>query len=139
MTNSAHMFFNRSSHSGNDDTLCRLTGWVSDNMMHVYKNEPATYLATVLIQKLVPRQSSCGLASLIDSMTDVQVDGRPLLVAAALHRVGHVLAKEVAIQMPNFVNDDTREKLLVVFSKFATVLKSDTLGCMVLKALHGLV
>ena len=39
--------------------------------------------------------------------------------------------------MMNVADDAAKRKLLVVLTKFAVVLKSDTFGCVVLKAFHS--
>ena len=79
------------------------------------------------------------LSDLVTAVCDTQQEpGRPLLVTMAVHPVGHLLVKELATQLAAIADPGLRRKLVAVFTKNCHALKSDVFGCVVLKALHGL-
>ena len=62
--------------------------------------------------------------------------GRPLLVVAALHPVGHLLAREVARQVTHLGQGIVRNRMIEVVSQYVMILAADSYGCLVLKGLH---
>ena len=81
-------------------------------MAEVYKSLPATYLGQAVLQRQVvlsldPAAADAAghldwaglVAKLVTHLTDTVVEARPLLVTAALHPVGHLLANEVTSQV----------------------------------------
>jgi len=127
--------------------LRHLSSWLSTNLTSIYQNQHSVFLAIAVFQRLVvlamnPPTTSQDWSSMLDhlvtSLTSFEVEGRPLLITAALHSVGHLLSREIASQVANISIMMIKNKVLFVLAKYTIVLKADTFGCIVLKALHGL-
>jgi len=115
-----------------------LSDWISANLVQIYNDKPTMYLIVAVLKRLVGGGMS-RLSDLVTAVCDTQQEpGRPLLVTMAVHPVGHLLVKELATQLAAIADPGLRRKLVAVFSKYCHALKSDVFGCVVLKALHGL-
>ena len=77
-------------------------------MTTVFRSSPAVFLAKAVIHKLaaLSHDKVCLelLEELVASFLEKTVDDQPLVVAAAIHPVGHGLAKEVVKQVINLLN-----------------------------------
>jgi len=124
-----------------DATVKRLAEWVLCNLLGIYKSQPAMFLALALVQKLrerckVSQSWAAVLGDLVIAMVDHQVAGRPLLVAAALHPTGHLLAREVARQVTYLGHGKARDRVVEVVTRYKDILGSNSYGNLVLKGLH---
>jgi len=124
-----------------DVAVGRLAHWVLANLLAIYKSQPAMFLALALVQKLrekckMSQSWASLLGELVIAMVDHQVAGRPLLVAAALHQIGHLLAREVARQVTYLGHGRARDRVVEVVTRYKDILRSNSYGNLVLKGLH---
>merc|ERR1712226_406003 len=70
-------------------------------------------------------------------LTQDSVSSQPLLVTAALHPVGHILAREI-VSKANILTL-SREALLCVLEQYLETLRYNETGVNVLKGLYGVV
>jgi len=124
-----------------DVAVRRLAQWVLCNLLAIYKSQPAMFLALALVQKLrerckVSQSWAVVLGDLVIAMVEHQVAGRPLLVAAALHPTGHLLAREVARQVTYLGHGRARDGIVEVVTRYRDILGSDSYGKLVLKGLY---
>jgi len=124
-----------------DVVIRRVAHWVLENLLTIYKSQPAMFLALALVQKLrekckVSQSWASLLGDLVIGMVDHQVAGRPLLVAAAVHQIGHLLAREVARQVMYLGHGRPRDRVVEVVTRYKDILGSNSYGNLVLKGLH---
>jgi len=125
-----------------------VSSWTLSNLSSLYVSQPAVFLAIAVFRRLAALATNSPpapgedwsklLAEFVASLTELEVEGRPLLITQAIHSQGHLLAKEVVLQMANLSDVTTKNRVLHTLAKYAIVLKADSFGCVVLKALHGL-
>ena len=110
----------------------------------VVQSRPAVFTALTVVLRLVTRiqegDDSC--TAVLDRLVvallcEDTVSRRPLLITAALHPVGHLLAKEVVSKL-NLLKG-VKDTILSILRLNLDILRYSKTGANVLRGLHGVV
>ena len=118
--------------------------WIQENKKVVIITKPTVYVAIAVLEHIVDRleQEGCWkslLESIIESYMELDNDSaekRSVFMGAALHPVGHLLAREMVAKV-NHVGESCKEDLMRVLASPVDLLSSDKFGGIVLKGLIG--
>jgi len=124
------------------NTLVRVAKWVDENKKGVIVTKPAVFVAIAVVEQLVERLGEEGIwASLLNRLIRAFLDEdkessleQSILVTAALHPVGHLLAREIVMKV-NCVGVDVKKEVLSVLAGEVDRLSGDKFGSFVLKGL----
>jgi len=123
-------------------TLSHVTNWMMVNMRAVYKDKPAVqvlrcllFLVSVEMRKGKVMQWEQVLDMLVDKLITTEEHGKPLLIQAACHPLGHLVVVGL-VRMVMQVGPNTKRKMLEMISRFRASLVSDIFGEVVVKSLN---
>jgi hypothetical protein len=124
--------------------VVRVAMWLELHMELVVRSRPAVFTALAVVDRLV-RKVEAGekdwavvLERLAAALLTVDsVSGLPRLVTAALHPVGHLLAREL-VSRANMM-DRSKDRLLYVLQQHLDLLQHNKTGANVLRGLQGVV
>ena len=124
--------------------LVRVTRWIQENKKVVIVTKPTMYAAVEVLQLLVDRLGEEEIwKKLLDrfycSFLDLDKDSaekRSILVTAALHPVGHLLARDMVAKV-NHVGESCQAEVLKELADNVDQLSLDKFGGIVLKGLAG--
>merc|ERR1719508_236231 len=124
------------------NTLVRVAKWIDENKKGVIVTKPAVFVAIAVVEQLVERLGEEGIwASLLSRLIRAFLDEdkessleQSILVTAALHPVGHLLAREIVMKV-NCVGVDVKKEVLSVLAGEVDRLSGDKFGSFVLKGL----
>jgi hypothetical protein len=122
-------------------SVVRVARWLELHMELVVRCRPAVFTALAVVDRLAEGGAEdwgLVLDRLAVALLAVDsVSGQPLLVTAALHPAGHLLAREV-VARANMLGQ-ARSGLLCTLQQHLDTLRLDKTGAAVLKGLHGVV
>merc|ERR1712096_577936 len=124
------------------NTLVRVSKWIEENKKVVIVTKPAVFVAIAVMEQLVQRLGEEGIwTSLLDRLIRAFLDQdkesslkQSILITAALHPVGHLLAREIVAKV-NCVGKDVKKEVLSVLAGEVDRLSGDKFGSFVLKGL----
>ena len=124
--------------------MVRVARWLELNMEVVVQSRPAVFTALTVVSSLVTRiqeeNDSCTvvLDRLVSALLrEDTVSRQPLLITAALHPVGHLLAKEVVSRLN--ILTGVKDTILSLLRVNLDILRYSKTGANVLRGLHGVV
>ena len=112
-------------------------------MATVVHNRPAVFTALVVVERLVRKveegeEWGVILDRLATTLLNLDViTGQPLLIKAALHPVGHLLAREI-VTRANYLYE-AKTGLLIALNQHLDILKGNKTGANVLRGLQGVI
>ena len=125
--------------------------WLEMNLKEVILSKPAVHLALVVLERLAAESYNKAWAIRLDrfvlhfinsevrniTILDLcfQKHIQDLMVTAALHPAGYLLAKEV-VSKNEVVSEATRKELLQCLARSVDIIRSSKTGMFVLKALE---
>ena len=123
-------------------TVVRVARWVVKNVKAVIVTKPAVYVAGAVLEQIIERLGEEGSWT---SLLEMLVQGfigpdnesslrQSVLLTAALHPVGHLLAREVVAKV-NYMSEDMKMDVMRVLASQVDRLSMDKFGCIVLKGL----
>ena len=123
-------------------TVVRVARWVVENVKAVIITKPAVYVAGAVLEQIIERLDEEGSWA---SLLEIVVQGfigpdkesslrQSILLTAALHPVGHLLAREVVAKV-NYMPEDMKMDVMRVLASEVDRLSMDKFGCIVLKGL----
>ena len=123
-------------------TVVRVARWVVKNVKAVIVTKPAVYVAGAVLEQIIER---LGEERSWTSLLEMLVQGfigpdnesslrQSVLLTAALHPVGHLLAREVVAKV-NYMSEDMKMDVMRVLASQVDRLSMDKFGCIVLKGL----
>ena len=124
------------------NTLVRVAKWIDENKKGVIVTKPAVFVAIAVVEQLIQRLGEEGIwTSLLDRLIRAFLDQdkesslkQSILITAALHPVGHLLAREIVAKV-NCVGKDVKKEVLSVLAGEVDRLSGDKFGSFVLKGL----
>jgi len=124
------------------NTLVRVAKWIDENKKGVIVTKPAVFMAIAVVEQVVQRLGEEGIwTCLLDRLFRAFLDQdkessfkQSILVAAALHPVGHLLAREIVTKV-NCVGEEVKKEVLSVLAGEVDRLSGDKFGSFVLKGL----
>jgi hypothetical protein len=123
-------------------TVVRVARWVLENVKAVIVTKPAVYVAGAVLEQIIERLDEEGSwASLLDMVVQGFIGPdkdsslrQSILLTAALHPVGHLLAREVVAKV-NYMPEEMKMDVMRVLASEVDRLSMDKFGCIVLKGL----
>ena len=123
-------------------TVVRVARWVVENVKAVIVTKPAVYVAGAVLEQIIERLDEEGSwASLLDMVVQGFIGPdkesslrQSILLTAALHPVGHLLAREVVAKV-NYMPEEMKMDVMRVLASEVDRLSMDKFGCIVLKGL----
>ena len=123
-------------------TVVRVARWVVENVKAVIITKPAVYVAGAVLEQIIERLDDEGSW---ESLLEMVVQGfigpdkesslrQSILLTAALHPVGHLLAREVVAKV-NYMPEEMKMDVMRVLASEVDRLSMDKFGCIVLKGL----
>ena len=123
-------------------TVVRVARWVVENVKAVIITKPAVYVAGAVLEQIIERLDEEGSWA---SLLEIVVQGfigpdkesslrQSILLTAALHPVGHLLAREVVAKV-NYMPEEMKMDVMRVLASEVDRLSMDKFGCIVLKGL----
>ena len=124
------------------NTLVRVARWLEENKKAVIVTKPAVFVALAVVQQIVARLGEEGswtsmLERMVRSHLDQDMDcssKQSVLITAALHPVGHLLARELVLNV-KYVGEKTKMDVMTVLACEVDRLSADKFGAVVLKGL----
>merc|ERR1719186_1621934 len=124
------------------NTLVRVAKWIDENKKGVIVTKPAVFMAIAVVEQVVQRLGEEGIwTCLLDRLFRAFLDQdkessfkQSILVTAALHPVGHLLAREIVTKV-NCVGEEVKKEVLSVLAGEVDRLSGDKFGSFVLKGL----
>merc|ERR1712226_648061 len=113
-------------------------GWLERNMEEVVTSSPAIRVACTVLQIVLSecgQKDNCHTMLLTRWVNRLTEGPEPLVIAAAVNAVGHQLVLQLVTQGQRKVE---RDRLVTVIRRRQASLRRDIVGCLVLKALEGL-
>ena len=90
-------------------SLQLVSSWTVSNLSSLYVSLPAVFLAISVFRRLASLATNSPpapgedwfklISEFVASLTELEVEGRPLLITQAIHSQGHLLAREVVLQV----------------------------------------
>ena len=124
--------------------MVRVARWLELNMEVVVQSRPAVFTALTVVSSLVTRfqegDDSCTVVLdrlVLAFLREDTVSRQPLLITAALHPVGHLLAKEVVSRLN--ILTGVKDTILSLLRVNLDILRYSKTGANVLRGLHGVV
>ena len=124
--------------------MVRVARWLELNMEVVVQSRPAVFTALTVVSSLVTRiqegDDSCTVVLdrlVVALLREDTVSRQPLLITAALHPVGHLLAKEVVSRLN--ILTGVKDTILSLLRVNLNILRYSKAGANVLRGLHGVV
>ena len=124
--------------------MVRVARWLELNMEVVVQSRPAVFTALTVVSSLVTRiqeeNDSCTVVLdrlVVALLREDTVSRQPLLITAALHPVGHLLAKEVVSTLN--ILTGVKDTILSLLRVNLDILRYSKTGANVLRGLHGVV
>ena len=124
--------------------MVRVARWLELNMEVVVQSRPAVFTALTVVFRLVTRiqegDDSCTVVLdrlVVALLREDTVSRQPLLITAALHPVGHLLAKEVVSRLN--ILTGVKDTILSLLRVNLDILRYSKTGANVLRGLHGVV
>ena len=116
--------------------------WLEENIKVVINMKSAVFVATSVVDLIVDRMKeefylSVPLESFVLNLLKKDKESpvrRSILMSAAFHPVGHILAKEVVTKLASF-NEDIKKRVVSELASGVDQLSLDKLGILVLKGL----
>ena len=129
---------------GSVDCMVRVARWLELNMEVVVQSRPAVFTALTVVSSLVTRiqegDDSCTVVLdrlVVALLREDTVSRQPLLITAALHPVGHLLAKEVVSRLN--ILTGVKDTILSLLRVNLDILRYSKTGANVLRGLYGVV
>ena len=118
--------------------VIRVAKWIQENKKVVIITKPTVYVAIAVLEHIVDRleQEGCWKSLLELELDNDSAEKRSVFMGAALHPVGHLLAREMVAKV-NHVGESCKEDLMRVLASRVDLLSSDKFGGIVLKGLIG--
>jgi hypothetical protein len=123
-------------------TVVRVARWVEENIKVVIVTKPAAYMATAVFEQILERLDEEGSwTSLLERLV-IRIIGpdkespqkQSIFLTAALHQVGHLLAREVVSKV-NFMPENLKMDVMRALASEVDRLSADKYGSIVLKGL----
>eukprot|EP00092_Neocalanus_flemingeri_P041290 GFUD01044962.1.p1 GENE.GFUD01044962.1~~GFUD01044962.1.p1 ORF type:complete len:886 (+),score=254.50 GFUD01044962.1:3-2660(+) len=124
------------------NTLVRVAKWIEENKQGVIVTKPAMFVGVSVFEQIIQRLGEEGSwTSLLDRLVRAFLDQdknssnrQSLLISAAVHPVGHVLAREV-VSVVNHLEESTKNAVMRVLASEVDQLCVNKFGAIVLKGL----
>jgi len=120
--------------------LIILNKWLVKNMMAAYKDKHAVnvircllYQVSANLKKYKAKEWSKILDMLVVKMMESDEDGRPILIQAACHPVGHLVVVGVVRMLMN-LDTSIRSSMLDMMNSYRILLSNDSIGNVVVKS-----
>jgi len=120
-------------------TITIITRWLVRNMMACYKDKHAVQVMRCLLyhvstQMVKDKDSrwSIVLDMMMNKLMELVEDGRPLLIRAACHPLGHLVVMGL-VRILIKMRTDMKRKILDVIVMYRDNLSSDPFGCIIMK------
>ena len=123
-------------------TVVRVARWVEENIKVAIITKPAAYVASAVFEQIIERLDEEGSwTSLLERLVlrfigpdKESPQKQSIFLTAALHQVGHLLAREVVSKV-NFMSDNLKMDVMRVLASEVDRLSADKFGSIVLKGL----
>ena len=123
-------------------TVVRVARWVEENIKVAIVTKPAVYVACAVFEQIIERLNEEGSwTSLLERLVlrfigaDMESPQKQsIFLTAALHQVGHLLAREVVSKV-NFMSESLKMDVMRVLASEVDRLSTDKFGSIVLKGL----